>query len=128
MEMATECCNRCGSLVYAFSREMAVSDSFFYCIKCAEEIDRYYLAKNVCSVCTRLLNKDEIKFVMPSRLYSSYFFDRLSIEHRLMCVNCYRKVERLNIIRQPLIKIGQIRLRLRKALARKSMVRIRSRS
>lgn len=128
METEHELCNRCGSIVYGFSRGVAESDSLSYCIKCSEEIDRYYLARNICSVCTKLLGRDEIKFVMPSRIYSSYFFDRLPIEHRLMCVRCYRKVEKLNIIRQPLIKIGQIRIRLGRALGKKYLVRIRSRN
>jgi hypothetical protein len=114
--------------VYGFSMCVAESDNVSYCIKCAEEIDRYYLAKNICSLCTRLLYKNEIKFVMPSRLYSSYFFDRLPIEHRLMCVSCYRKVEKLNIIRQPLVKIGQIRLRLGRAIGRRYLVRVKQRN
>ena len=128
METATEHCDRCGSVVYPFSRGTAACDSFSYCIKCAEELDSDYLSKNICSICTRLLGNDEIKFVMPSRLYSNYFFDKLPLEHRLMCVHCYRRVEKLNIIRQPLIKIGQIRLRLKKGIARRSIVRARSRN
>jgi hypothetical protein len=114
--------------VYGFSTGISESEGTSYCIKCAEEIDRYYLAKNICSLCTRLLCKDEIKFVMPSRIYSSYFFDRLPIEHRLMCVSCYRKVEKLNIVRQPLVKIGQIRLRLGRAIGRRYLVRVKERN
>lgn len=121
-------CGRCGSVIYPFSSGIAESDSLSYCVRCSEEIDRYYLSKNICSLCTRLINKREVKFVLPSRIYSSYFFDRLPIEHRLMCIGCYRKVEKLNIIRQPLIKIGQIRLRLGKAIRRKYLIRIKSRN
>lgn len=128
MEGATEHCDRCGSAVYPFSRGTAACDNFSYCIKCAEELDSNYLSRNVCSLCTRLLGNDEIKFVMPSRLYSNYFFDKLPIEHRLMCVGCYRKVERLNIIRRPLIKIAQIRLKLGRSITRRSIIRIRSRN
>lgn len=123
MEDSTEHCDRCGSVVYHFSREVAISDNSSYCIKCAEEVDRNYLARNICSVCTKLLNKDEVKFVMPSRLYSDYFFDRLPLENRLMCVTCYRKASKLNIIRRPLTKIDQIRVRLAKKLVKRSVVR-----
>jgi hypothetical protein len=126
METEAEHCKKCGSVVYAFSKDVAVSDGSVYCIRCAEEIDRYYLARNVCSVCTRLLDKNEVKFVMPSRLYSSYFFDKLPIEHRLMCAHCYRKVSKLNIIREPLIKIYHIRLRLRRALAKRAVIKSRN--
>ncbi|MDE1870839.1 MAG: hypothetical protein KGI06_01205 [Candidatus Micrarchaeota archaeon] len=124
META-EHCKRCGTVVYAFSKNAAVSDNSSYCIKCAEELDSSYLARNTCSVCTRLLAKDEVKFVMPSRLYSAYFFDRLPMEHRLMCVTCYRKADRLNILKRPLVKIEQVRTRLRRTLARKSALRIK---
>ena len=123
MEDATENCNRCESVVYNFSKNVAISNNSSYCVKCAEELDMNYLAKNVCSVCTNLLNKDEIKFVMPSRLYSDYFFDRLPLENRLMCVTCYRKASRLNIIRQPLTKIAHIRVRLAKKIVKRSVVR-----
>jgi len=125
METEIERCNRCGSLVYPFSKETSVSEGSSYCVKCAEEIDRSYLAKNTCSVCTRLLERGDVKFVMPSRLFSSYFFDRLPVEHRLMCVKCYRKASRLNIIRQPLVKIGHIRAKLGKAITRRQTVKIR---
>ncbi len=124
MDNETEHCCRCGSIIYTFSRGTAASDGTNYCIKCAEEIDRKYLSRNICSVCTKLLGKDEVKFVMPSRLYSSYFFDKIPIEYRLMCVKCYRKAEKLNMVRRPLVKIGQIRLRLRRAIARRSAVKI----
>ncbi len=127
METENELCGRCGTVVYPFSKDIAVSDNLSYCVKCAEELDRNYLSRNVCSVCTKLIEKDEVKFVMPSRLYSNYFFDKLPIENRLMCVNCYRRLERLNVLRFPLIKIGQIRLRLmRKTLIRRSTINVKS--
>lgn len=119
-------CNRCGSVIYPFSKNIAVSDNSYYCVKCADELDRNYLVRNVCSICTKLLDKNEIKFVMPSRLYSSYFFDKLPIENRLMCAQCYRKVDKLNVIRSPLIKIDQIRLRLRRTLTRRAIIKARS--
>jgi hypothetical protein len=120
-----EHCERCGSLVYPFSKETSVSDGSSYCVKCAEELDRGYLAKNTCSMCTRLLDRGEVKFVMPSRMYSSYFFDRLPITHRLMCVKCYRRASRLDIIRQPLAKIWQIRARLGKSITQKQAMKTR---
>ena len=126
METATEHCDKCGVIIYAFSMDVAISDNSSYCIKCAEELDRHYLANNVCTLCTRLLDKNDIKVVMPSRLYSSYFFEKLPIGNRLMCITCFRRVEKLNIIKQPLTKIEQIRIRLKKSFVRKSTVRAES--
>ena len=60
-----------------------------------------------------------LKFVMPSRLYSGYFFDRLPVGNRLMCESCYRSVERLGIMKDPLAKLGSIRSRLAKGKAQK---------
>lgn len=85
-------------------------------------MDRDYLSRNICSVCTRLLEKSEVKLVMPSRMYSSYFFDRLPLENRLMCTSCYAKARKLNLIRNPLVKIGQIRVRITRKLARKAVM------
>jgi len=121
-------CGRCGSVIYPFSRGIAESDSLSYCVRCSEEIDRYYLSKNICSLCTRLINKSEVKFVLPSRIYSSYFFDRLPIEHRLMCTGCYKRVDKLGIIRRPLIKIGQIRIKVGRSIAKRYLVRGKSKN
>lgn len=126
METATENCQNCGSIVYAFSKKTATSDGSTYCIKCAEELDSQYMKKNVCSVCTRLLDKQEIKFVLPSRMFSSYFFDKLPLENRLLCLQCYGRAEKLNLVRKPLIKIGQIRVRLMRRLEKKAIVRSRA--
>jgi len=123
MENAFEHCDRCGTVVYPFSKGAAASDDSNYCVKCSEEIDRTYLSRNVCSVCTALLGKNEIKFVMPSRMYSNYFFDRMPIENRLMCLNCYRRADKLDILRKPLVKIGYIRARLSRALVRRQIAR-----
>lgn len=120
MESEEEHCSRCGSVVYAFSSGIAVSNNRHYCIQCAEDIDRDYIEKNTCSVCTKLLGRREVKMVMPSRMYSSYFFDRLPVQDRIMCVDCYRKARRLHIISKPLMKIGRIRQILGSSIADKS--------
>ena len=122
MENAMEHCGRCGAVVYPFSKGVAVSSNSDYCVKCSEELDMHYLSRNVCSVCARILDKDDVKFVMPSRMYSCYFFDRLPLENRLMCTACYTKANRLNLIRKPLIKIGQIRLKIARKLVKRVLV------
>ncbi|MGD0728854.1 MAG: hypothetical protein ABR981_02150 [Candidatus Micrarchaeaceae archaeon] len=123
MEAIPEQCGNCGAKVYEFSSKEAASDNSIYCIKCAEELDMQYLAKNVCSVCTRLMEHNEVKLVMPSRLYSNYFFDKLPIETRLMCTACYRKAESLDLVRKPLVKINQIRLKLKRTFAKRILQR-----
>jgi hypothetical protein len=59
---------------------------------------------------------------MPSRLYSGYFFDRLPVGNRLMCASCYRSVGRLGIMRDPLVKLGNIRSRLSKSPVKKGLI------
>ena len=125
-EHTTEHCEKCGSVVYGFSKSFAVSNGESYCTKCAEELDRTYLEGNTCSVCTRLIDRTEVKFVMPSRLYSSYFFDRLPMAKRLMCTGCYRKVEKLNIISNPLTKIGVLRMKVRRIIVRNVAIKSKS--
>ncbi len=75
-------------------------------------MDLACLSRMVCTVCIKNLNKQETKLVMPSRMYSSYFFDKLPMLERLMCVGCYRKAKRLNILHRPLTKISIIRKKL----------------
>ncbi|MGI0100314.1 MAG: hypothetical protein ACREBH_01135 [Candidatus Micrarchaeaceae archaeon] len=128
MDSTTEHCGRCGAALYGFSSSVAASNGFSYCTGCAAEIDMLFLESNTCSVCAKLLGQDEIKFVMPSRLYSRYFFDRLPVSMRLMCIGCYRKASRLNILRRPLTKISQIRLRLGKTVSNKMPIKARNRS
>jgi len=112
--------------MHPFSKSMSVSDNSFYCVKCSEELDHEYLTRNYCSLCTRLLDRSEIKFVMPSRLYSSYFFDKLPVSTRLMCTGCYKRVERLDLLKRPLIKIRHIRSKLGLAIARRSGIRAKT--
>ena len=86
-----ERCGRCGSVVYGFSKKRAASDGNIYCVKCAETADRHYLIKNTCSVCSVLLSKDDLKIVMPSKLYSA---EPLPLGKRLVCANCYKRFAR----------------------------------
>lgn len=89
IEMGIERCTRCGLQVFPFSSKMAESDRQVYCVKCAEHVDSAYMAKNICSVCTRLLSKSEARFINASKLYSE---GRLSIAERMVCAGCYKKL------------------------------------
>lgn len=108
--MGIEYCGRCGTPVQESTRKIAASDSQLYCIRCAEEADRQYLAKNTCSVCSRLLKRGEHKFVMPSRLYAG---ESTPVLQRLACAECYGRIARSNTTRS-LPSIGFIRNRLMK--------------
>jgi ribosomal protein L37E len=83
-----EVCPRCGRQIYAFSKKKAASDGIEYCIKCAEEVDRDYLQAYACSMCKRLIGKQEIKFVLPSSAYGSA---NMPMEKRLLCTTCYNR-------------------------------------
>lgn len=109
-------CGRCGTPVREFSRKMAASNGAYYCVRCAEELDRQYLVKNTCSVCAKMLNRAEHKFVMPSTIYNEY---SRPLANRLICSSCYGKMARGNMTRN-LPSIGFIRSRLLKGrLARR---------
>ncbi len=95
---SSECCKRCGSAVYGFSKKRSASDGFYYCIRCAEYLDKKYLIENTCSVCARTFIKGEVKFVMPSRIYSA---SPLPLAKRLICTNCYRRFATRNRTRMP---------------------------
>ncbi len=86
-----EYCPRCGTRIYAFSKKKAASDGKTYCIKCAEEIDRKYLQEYTCSVCKRVLEKSEVKFVLPS---SSFGLIEMPLHKRLLCADCYAEYTR----------------------------------
>ncbi|MDE1810778.1 MAG: hypothetical protein KGH66_01940 [Candidatus Micrarchaeota archaeon] len=112
-------CGRCGTPVREFSRKMAASTGNYYCVRCAEDIDRLYLAKNSCSVCSRLLSRKENKFVMPSTVYNEY---SRPLAKRLVCSGCYSRMARGNMVRS-LPSIGSMRSRLKSRLARRFVAR-----
>lgn len=119
MNSSSDTCGRCGLHVYQFSRKLAQSDGRYYCIKCAEELDRNYLMKNGCSLCGRLLSKKEAKFVLPSSIYGAYSMPLLD---RLACIRCYTKLlKRTRITRRVGSGARNVRDSIRKSIA-KSLV------
>jgi hypothetical protein len=125
MEIGYGNCNRCGRVVYPFSGKESTSSNVYYCVGCSEELAGEH-KKNVCSLCTDLISRGDIKFVMPSRIYSNYFFDRLPLENRLMCLDCYKKVERLDMIKNPWVKLGHIKARLHNRLRERRIIEMAS--
>jgi hypothetical protein len=120
----SEYCRRCGSAVYGFSKKMSASDGNYYCIKCAEYLDKKYLLENTCSVCARTLSNAEVKFVMPSRAYSP---SPLPLEKRLVCVGCYKRFA--TKCRTTMGSIRRMRLSFSRSVARNlsgNVVRIRN--
>jgi protein-arginine kinase activator protein McsA len=112
-----ERCGRCGVQVFSFSMKRAESDQMAYCTKCAERVDSEYMAKNLCSVCTRLLSKGEVRFLLPSMLYSD---ERLEISKRLVCSGCYRKLSTSVRSRMQFAsRARQIRESLRRSIVRR---------
>ena len=120
----SECCKRCGSVIYGFSKKRSASDGLYYCIKCAEYLDKKYLIENTCSVCARTFSKGEVKFVMPSRIYST---SPLPLAKRLVCVNCYKRFA--SKIRTRTANTGRFRFYFRHSVLRsfpESIARIRN--
>ena len=94
--VSEEKCTRCGSAIYPFSTRIAISDRQRYCVKCAEELDARYMLKNSCSLCGKLLDRRQVKFVLPSIAYGSA---SMPLQERLACSPCYNKALRRNRIR-----------------------------
>lgn len=116
-----EYCRKCGMEVYPFSRKYSVSSGEYFCVKCAEKVDREYLIKHSCSVCKRLLGKDEVKLVMPSRMYGDM---QLPLMDRLICAPCYKRIGNRTMDRRSFRqKMGQIRSNIRKGIARRATER-----
>ena len=108
---SAEYCRRCGSILYDFSKKRSASDGYCYCIKCAEYLDKKYLIDNTCSVCARTLGKADVKFVMPSRLYST---EQLPLEKRLVCVSCYKRIAFRSIVKS---RVRSLHLGFRHSIA-----------
>lgn len=87
--MEMEYCRRCGDSVYPFSKKYSTSASDFFCVKCAERLDREYLAKHTCAICTKILRNDELKFVLPA---SKFADPKTSVFERVSCLQCHRKL------------------------------------
>jgi protein-arginine kinase activator protein McsA len=120
----SESCKRCGSVIYGFSKKRSASDGLYYCIKCAEYLDKKYLIENTCSVCARTFSRGEIKFVMPSKIYS---MSPLPLAKRLVCVNCYKRFAIKNKMR--VASIWRLRLGFRRGVVRnlsESVARVRN--
>jgi hypothetical protein len=114
MGSGLELCGRCGRLTEDSARDKAIGSSSAYCSGCMMELREELQGRNICSLCRCAIWDDDPKFVMPSRIYSRYFFDRLPIGNRLMCASCHRGAERLGAMGDPLAKLGSIRSRLGK--------------
>jgi len=117
-EMSKEYCRKCGAEVYPFSKKYSVSASEYFCVKCAERADSEYIIKNSCSVCNRLLGKNEVKVVMPSRAYS---IGPVPLFDRLICAQCYKRVASRNRARSTFIqRMQRVRTNIRKSIAKKA--------
>ena len=125
MEFRSEHCGRCGRLAEGFARDKAIGQSSAYCNSCIKELGEELHGRDVCSLCRCAIWDGAPRFVMPSRIYSSYFLDRLPVGNRLMCTHCYWNVERSGLMNDKLAKLGSIRARLAKNRVRATHARIR---
>ena len=112
-------CGRCGTDVYQFSRKMAQSDGRYYCVKCAEAVDKGYITRNSCSVCGRLMGRRELKVVLPSMAYGE---GQLPMADRLSCAECYKGLlTRTRVSRKVRPVARHIRESIRRGIAKSLM-------
>ncbi len=117
--MSKEYCRKCGTEVYPFSKKYSLSASEYFCVKCAEKTDSEYIIRNSCSVCNKLLGKNDVKVVMPSRIYS---VGPVPLMDRLICTQCYKRVATKNMDRRSFVqKMQQVRSGFRKSIIKKTM-------
>jgi len=118
-ETSREYCRKCGIQVYPFSKKYSVSGEEYLCVRCAETTDREYLVRNSCSVCKRLLKKDEVKLVLPSKIYGD---TQLPMMDRLICTQCYgtigKKAPTRRSFRQ---RVEQARANIRRGIVKRAM-------
>ncbi len=115
--ISREYCSKCGMELFSFSRKYSVSASDYFCVKCAEKADREYLIKNTCSVCKKLLKKDEVKLVMPSMVYGD---EPMPLMDRLICTQCYSTIGNRSMDRRSFRqRMSMIRANIRKGMTRR---------
>lgn len=116
-ELGKEYCRRCGMEVFPFSRKYSESKEDYFCVKCAEKYDAEYLVKHSCAMCQRLLKKDELKMVLPSKSFGD---KPRELVDRIACLQCYTKLLNKARDRRPVRNsIDQIRNNIRRVLARR---------
>jgi hypothetical protein len=114
-----EYCRKCGMETYPSSKKYSVSGGEYYCVKCAERADREYLIKNSCSVCRRLLKSNEVKLVLPSKVYGG---TQLPLVDRLICTKCYNAMGTRSISRRSFKqKVEQVRTSIRKGMVKRAV-------
>jgi hypothetical protein len=117
--MNQEYCRKCGAGIYPFSKKYSVSESEYFCVKCAERADSEYIIRHSCSVCNRLLGNNEVKVVMPSKAYG---VGPVPLLDRLICTGCYKRVASRNSDRRTFVQRMQyIRAGIRRNLMSKSV-------
>ena len=88
-EQQKEYCRNCGTEIFPFSRKYSVSAGDYFCVKCAERLDREHLARTACALCGRKLEKGELKFVLPSSIFGE---EKLHQVERVCCFQCHKKM------------------------------------
>ena len=119
-EYNKEYCRKCGLEVFPFSRKYSVSMGEYFCVKCAEKVDREYILKNSCSVCRKMFGRNDARMVLPSKVYNED--RRLLISDRLVCAPCFKAMgmkvrDRITFTS----KVNGLRQQIRRSLAKKML-------
>lgn len=91
----------------------------YYCVKCAEELDKNFLAQMSCAVCGKHLYRDEAKYVMSSKFFGG---EAMPITERLVCASCHNVVkDRMHY--SSAVENTKSMQKAAKAIIRKSVIR-----
>ncbi|MEM3227809.1 MAG: hypothetical protein QXR58_02495 [Candidatus Micrarchaeaceae archaeon] len=115
---SVEKCPRCGTTMRNFSKKYSYSMSRYYCVKCAEALDRDYLARTTCAICGKHLSKSDVKFVMSSKFFGS---SGMPLIDRLVCAECHPMIMERMRSRQNAGREYTVKAAVRKSIARSFM-------
>ncbi len=115
-------CERCGVATYSSDRVFGQNGKV-YCSECASKLGLANAAatvKNVCAICGRVMRKDEVKMVLPSKSFGEI---SIPLENRLACVSCYSTMTtRTKVLSLTKYKSRKASAKLHLAVARKELV------
>ncbi|MEM0154561.1 MAG: hypothetical protein QW814_01865 [Methanothrix sp.] len=111
-------CERCGVATYSPSDRVMRSAGRAYCKDCAAKLGLNRVEKNICAICGKILKKEEVKMVLPSKSFGDVV---IPLESRLACIECYSSITNRARTKSSAAKRRNERASVKKAL-RESLV------
>ena len=111
-------CERCGVATYSPSDRVMRPKGSAYCKDCAAKLGLDRAEKNLCAICGKILKREEVKMVLPSKSFGDVV---IPLESRLACIQCYSSMASRVKSRPAIAKRRNERASIKRAL-RESVV------